>query len=571
MLTDIFQQGTAHAWLFLPSAVVLGALHGLEPGHSKTMMAAFIVAVRGTVAQAVLLALCATLSHTLIVWVVALGGLYLWRGVDVQTFEPYLQVASGASIVAIALWILWRARRERPEGALEHDHGHANDHGHAYVYAAHSHDPGHDHPHAHDAHRHAHDREDAHALAHAREIRHRFASGHATTGQIVMFGLTGGLIPCGAAVTVLLLCLQVGQLLLGAVLVLCFSIGLALTLVAFGAAAALGVQHATKRLPRFAALASAAPYLSSVLILSIGVYVGYEGLAALAAASARAEESPHERRDLGLGTLEVQMMTARQEHGLDLLERRDHLSIEIGAAERALLGEHHEHGRLNALDERADLLVREPHLGRALQALVRVPLETAIDLAQRAAREDLRGRGRELRETARALRDRGLTIREHAAGLASELAPLAKRARERRGRVRGHAEDRHAALDQHDAVRLLGKRGREQHRDRGAARMAEQVEALPAEPLRDLEHVADVFPDVVSGVRGAEAAAPVAREIERDELALGHERREQIERARVVEPTVQREHRCAAASSPNLRREREPGQCEFPLLRHGNG
>ena len=44
-----------NAWLFIPSAILLGALHGLEPGHSKTMMAAFIVAVRGTVTQAVLL------------------------------------------------------------------------------------------------------------------------------------------------------------------------------------------------------------------------------------------------------------------------------------------------------------------------------------------------------------------------------------------------------------------------------------------------------------------------------------------------------------------------------------
>jgi hypothetical protein len=42
------------AWLFIPSAIVLGALHGLEPGHSKTMMAAFIVAIRGTVKQAVI-------------------------------------------------------------------------------------------------------------------------------------------------------------------------------------------------------------------------------------------------------------------------------------------------------------------------------------------------------------------------------------------------------------------------------------------------------------------------------------------------------------------------------------
>ena len=77
--SHLLQQGAMNAWLFIPSAILLGALHGLEPGHSKTMMAAFIVAVRGTVGQAVLLGLSATVSHTLIVWLVALGGLWLGR------------------------------------------------------------------------------------------------------------------------------------------------------------------------------------------------------------------------------------------------------------------------------------------------------------------------------------------------------------------------------------------------------------------------------------------------------------------------------------------------------------
>lgn len=37
-------------------------------------MAAFIVAVRGTVLQAALLGLAATISHTTVVWLVAMGG-----------------------------------------------------------------------------------------------------------------------------------------------------------------------------------------------------------------------------------------------------------------------------------------------------------------------------------------------------------------------------------------------------------------------------------------------------------------------------------------------------------------
>src|SRR5882757_3036238 len=123
---DYLQHG--NAWLFLPAAILLGALHGLEPGHSKTMMAAFIVAIRGTVGQAVLLGIAATISHTAIVWGIALGGLYFWRGLDAESVEPYFQIASAVIIIGIALWMLWRTRQEH-NAAKAADSGHRHDHG----------------------------------------------------------------------------------------------------------------------------------------------------------------------------------------------------------------------------------------------------------------------------------------------------------------------------------------------------------------------------------------------------------------------------------------------------------
>src|SRR6201991_615397 len=121
-----------NAWLFLPSAILLGALHGLEPGHSKTMMAAFIVAVRGTVVQAVLLGLAATISHTAIVWVIALGGMYFGQRWSAEASEPWLQIVSAGFIIGLALWMMWRTSRN--EAACFHDHGsgrddHDHDHG----------------------------------------------------------------------------------------------------------------------------------------------------------------------------------------------------------------------------------------------------------------------------------------------------------------------------------------------------------------------------------------------------------------------------------------------------------
>lgn len=377
---ELIQQNSAHAWLFIPSAVLLGALHGLEPGHSKTMMAAFIVAIRGTVTQAVLLGLAATVSHTLVVWGVALGGLYLWRGADAEEFEPYFQLASAAIIVAIALWMLsrtWQDRQRAKAAAGGHDHArhrhcdehdHEDGHGHgedirridtghgviavevfedgapprwhirfesghcwaskaatvvterfdgsrqAFTFTGkdgylesvdeipephefmagvslghggHTHDydlsfvEGHGHDHMHEELRGLSVATDgdqgAHELAHANDIRRRFADRNVTTGQIIMFGLTGGLIPCPAAITVLLLCLQLKEFTLGAALVLCFSIGLAITLVVVGAAAALSVRHATKRWSWVSTFAWRAPYFSSILIIAVGIYVGIQG------------------------------------------------------------------------------------------------------------------------------------------------------------------------------------------------------------------------------------------------------------------------------------------------------
>ena len=274
---SLLQQG--NAWLFIPTAILLGALHGLEPGHSKTMMASFIIAIRGTVSQAVLLGIAAATSHTAIVWVVALAGLYFGSRWNADSTEPYLQIISAVLIIGTALWMMRRVwqQEQAANSAAHHDHHeHDHDHDHDQVKASSlANDPK--------------QYQDAHELAHANDIKKRFTNQHVTTGQIVMFGLTGGLIPCPASVAVLLLCLQLKRVTLGATLVLGFSVGLALTLVLSGTIAALSVryvneyvnEHVNKRFSGFGDWARKAPYFSSALMILIGVYLGYEGLSKL--------------------------------------------------------------------------------------------------------------------------------------------------------------------------------------------------------------------------------------------------------------------------------------------------
>lgn len=359
-IASLLQQGAGNIWLFIPSAILLGALHGLEPGHSKTMMAAFIVAIRGTVSQAVLLGVSATLSHTAVVWLVALAGMYFGSQWSAESSEPYFQVASGILIIGVAAWMALRTWQQSRQEAHGHHHEHDEtkliNTGHgtlrvdifedgvpprfrlstqqgahrwpasgveirtirpdgveqtfkfvdkgeflesadeipephefkAQVFLSHG---GHFHIYdvKYEEHHHHHDHQedgldvsdgdyqDAHERAHANDIKRRFANRDITTGQIVIFGLTGGLIPCPAAITVLLLCLQLKKISLGAGLVLCFSIGLALTMVASGVVAAMSVRHVEKRWSGFGKFARNAPYFSSAVIVAVGLYVLYHG------------------------------------------------------------------------------------------------------------------------------------------------------------------------------------------------------------------------------------------------------------------------------------------------------
>ena len=271
-IVALLTQG-ASIWLLLPSAIILGALHGLEPGHSKTMMASFIIAIRGTVWQAVLLGVAATISHTAIVWIIALGGLYFGSQINNEQIEPYLQVLSAVIIIGISIWMFIQTYRQ-VKACHNHDHHH------------HHHD--HEHHHEHDHHHHHHDHhshdmseeeyQDAHELAHANEIKKRFENKEVTNSQILLFGLTGGLIPCPATITVLLLCLQLKKITLGATLVFGFSIGLAITLVATGVISAISIKYMSKKFSGFGDIVRKLPYISSAIILCIGLYIGYIGL-----------------------------------------------------------------------------------------------------------------------------------------------------------------------------------------------------------------------------------------------------------------------------------------------------
>jgi nickel/cobalt transporter (NicO) family protein len=373
------QPGSTSLWIFIPTAILLGALHGLEPGHSKTMMAAFIIAIRGTIAQAVLLGLSAALSHSMIVALLAIAALKLGSQWNADNVEPYIQLFSAVFVVGMAVWMFLRTRRDI-KSAHDHSHHHHHD---GHDHADHNH--GHEElfrldteagsldlsvyedgvppvfrlyaplgetlptaqnvvvetvrpngarqvfafamregstsatqddflestesipePHAFTAimtirtesdkfnaeaefveHHHDHapasEFQDAHELEHAQDIKQRFAGQTVTTPQIVMFGVTGGLIPCPAAFSVLVICLQLKRIALGMTMVALFSFGLALTMVTTGVLAAWSVRHAQRRFSGFGEIMRRAPYISCAVLVLIAFYMAWHGWHGLAA------------------------------------------------------------------------------------------------------------------------------------------------------------------------------------------------------------------------------------------------------------------------------------------------
>ncbi|MEO0329080.1 MAG: nickel/cobalt efflux transporter [Pseudomonadota bacterium] len=254
-ITSLLADGTVSPPVLFLIAMLIGGLHGLEPGHSKTMIAAYIIAIKGSVFQSFLLGLSAAFSHSIIVWVLAAIALSYGNELIGEELEPWFMIVSGLIILSMAIWIA------RPLLADFFSRGRRNQHAHAHT---HSHGDGHSH------HHHGHESEDAHSRAHAEAIERQLSDGRTGNWQTVLFGLTGGLLPCPAAITVFIICMNLGKLGLGVLLVGAFSIGLAIMLISVGVVTALSLQMISRRTDLFDKISAKAPYLSSILIAIIG-------------------------------------------------------------------------------------------------------------------------------------------------------------------------------------------------------------------------------------------------------------------------------------------------------------
>jgi ABC-type nickel/cobalt efflux system permease component RcnA len=286
-------------WFLVSAALIaagLGAFHALEPGHGKTIVAAYLVGSRGTATHACLLGLIVTASHTSGVYLLGLVTLYASHYVVPEHLYPWLGVFSGLTIAGLGLYLFVR----RYSGPIHH-HTHTA-HGHTH----HHHHHHHDHPdHEHHIEVRSQEAEDGvrgleFGARASGEIEAQKADAIAPDSQepkskiqnpklpnpefrkpnpdvsyreLLALGITGGIIPCPAALVVLLSAVALRRVGFGLFLILAFSVGLAAALIAIGLVMVYAGRFMSSRKDEGPLLTRWLPMASAAVITLLGLAI----------------------------------------------------------------------------------------------------------------------------------------------------------------------------------------------------------------------------------------------------------------------------------------------------------
>ncbi len=251
-LSEMFSSGNRTPLFVLFTILVafgLGALHAIEPGHGKALLAFTLVGSRATVRQAVILAASLTFAHTVGVFILGFV-LFFAVGFASESIYPWITLLSGAAVAIIGarnLAKFVRARYGHEHEGVMHRHAHTGDHHHGDGADGH-----------------------AHVIPGNGPIDFRGA---------VVAALSGGVAPCPAAIVVMLAALRLHQLGYGMFLIVVFSMGLAAVLTGLGLAVVHGSAFVS-RSGKFERLVRLGPLFSAILISFVGALMVGQGFVA---------------------------------------------------------------------------------------------------------------------------------------------------------------------------------------------------------------------------------------------------------------------------------------------------
>ena len=258
----ISTQGKLSFWVLFSAGLIaagLGALHALEPGHGKTVVAAYLVGSRGTARHAVVLGIVVTAAHTAGVYLLGAFTLYASRYIVPEQLYPWLGAISGMSVAGLGIFIFLRHLTGETG---EHSHAAGERHSHWFLsmfkqttltgLAKRAVIPAHSKP-----------------VERALSLR-----------ELCMLGITGGIVPCPAALVVLLSAFSLHRIGFGLFLITAFSLGLAAVLVTVGLTMVYAKRVMSSRVRAGNPSLRYLPLLSSAFMVVLGA-----GITASAVAS----------------------------------------------------------------------------------------------------------------------------------------------------------------------------------------------------------------------------------------------------------------------------------------------
>ena len=200
----------------LTLAFGFGAVYALTPGHGKTIVTTYLVGSNATIRHALLLSIVTTITHTFSIFLLGLIVLFASNYLLPEQLYFVFSLISGIVICCIGFWQL-----ESYFNPTHHHHHHID---------------------------------------------------HKHTTNLITLGMAGGLIPCSEALILLLGAIALHKTTYGVLLVLTFSLGLALVLTIFSAVGVYSQQW-LDRLPKFGFMQTHLRLLSAVVISIIGLII----------------------------------------------------------------------------------------------------------------------------------------------------------------------------------------------------------------------------------------------------------------------------------------------------------
>ncbi len=231
--------------LLLGSAIIVGALHALGPGHGKSLMAAMLVGENASLSKVLALGTVMTVTHVSDVFLLALFAGFISAFLPPITLIHYLEIASALGLVIFGLWNFFRAyriyrkARTNPEAVKSDD---------------------------------AHERAHLLGLPHV----HGEVEETASFSRALWMGFVGSLAPCPTAWAIFMATLSIGKAAAGVALLVAFTIGLHVTIIMIGFLIITSKRYALRKTPiRFT---YALPMISAIVIILLGAYLASRNL-----------------------------------------------------------------------------------------------------------------------------------------------------------------------------------------------------------------------------------------------------------------------------------------------------